>query len=407
MAAVQECCQLIMVRNVERLCELADVRPQDAYLSTSGGFALNCPTNSFLVDSFGFRGLLTPPSANDSGQPLGLGLLGLYGLGAFDRARFRLTAAHHGSPVTDLDGALAEFADWVEATGDYTPERFVADVTSEPVAWVDGGSEIGPRALGNRSLLGDPRSPATKDVLNRWKRRQWWRPVAPIVLAEHVAEWFETNRLSPFMLETAPVRPEVRSRVPAIAHLDGSARYQSLSRDANPRLYQAIEAFYQATGVPVLCNTSLNDKGEPIVDTVAQALTFCIRRGVRVAYLAGRRVVLRPATADRPPPERPRARNVGWFTEQERERDGIWAAWRERGYSLSGMYLLARTPDLRRAAESGEVTPERVNSLADAATGADEVFAQSVQRFGKMFGPGASFKEEFPSPPAGWAELDD
>jgi carbamoyltransferase len=407
MAAVQECCQLIMVRNVQHLCELADVRPRDAYLSTSGGFALNCPTNSFLVNFFGFRGLLTPPCANDSGQPLGLGMLGLYGLRAFDRARFRMTAAHYGSPVTDLEEALAEFASWVEATGDYRPEQFVADVTTEPVAWVDGGSEVGPRALGNRSLLGDPRSPATKDVLNRWKRRQWWRPVAPIVLAEHVAEWFEATRPSPFMLETAQIRQEVRSRVPAIAHLDGSARYQSMSQDVNPRLHQAIEAFRQATGVPILCNTSLNDKGEPIVDTVAQALTFCIRRGVRVAYVAGRRVVLRLASADRPAPERPRDRNVHWFAEQEAERDKIWAAWRDHGYTLSAMYLLARSPDLRLAAASGKVTPVHVNSLADHEAETDRAFAFSVERFGSMFGPGSFFDEQPGEPRARPAELED
>jgi predicted NodU family carbamoyl transferase len=102
----------------------------------------------------------------------------------------------------------------------------------------------------------------TKDLLNEYKQRQWWRPVAPIVMAEYVGDWFAASRNSPYMLEAVQVLPAARDRVPAIVHLDGSARHQVLSQQSDPRLHKAIDAFRQATGVPILCNTSLNDKGE-------------------------------------------------------------------------------------------------------------------------------------------------
>jgi hypothetical protein len=256
-----------------------------------------------------------------------------------------------------------------------------------PLAWVDGAAEIGPRALGHRSILADPRTPASRDALNRCKGRQWWRPVAPIVLAEEAADWFEIDRPSPYMLETAAVRPDAVSRVPAIAHLDGTARLQTLTAAADPQLYAAIAAFHRATGVPVLCNTSLNDKGEPIVNTAAEALTFCVRKGLTVAYVEGRRIALRPAElVSTPPPPGPRPRRLAAFTGQESTRDRIWHEWLGAGYSVEALYLITHNPGLR-AALRNQPDPRRANRLAVLARNEDARFPTAVSRFLAAYAP--------------------
>jgi len=392
MKHVQRACNLIAIRNVELLCRTAGIEPGEAYLSTSGGFALNCPTNTLLLDRFGFRGLLTPPAANDSGQALGLGLLGLHGSGVFDEADFRLGSAHHGSPIRDREQAVAEFAPWIESVTEFDADQFVVDVSDDVIVWVEGPSEMGPRALGHRSLLGDPRSTKVKDLLNGYKQRQWWRPVAPIVLEEYTGEWFVTDRQSPFMLEAVQLRPGAPDRVPAVVHLDGTARHQTLSREVDPLLYRAIDAFRAETGVPILCNTSLNDKGEPIVDTAAQALTFCVNKKIRIAYVDGQRIVLRaepvPPTD---PPAGPRQRAVGYFAGQEPVRDAIWKWWRERGYTDAGIFLLSWSPSIRLDTNA---QPSMVNQLATYYMANDDNFMSLVQSFHRDGGPGSHFIQQ-------------
>ncbi|MGF1425361.1 carbamoyltransferase C-terminal domain-containing protein [Kitasatospora sp. LaBMicrA B282] len=343
MSIVQRCSEIVMVRNIENLCARFGVAPADAYLSISGGFGLNCPTNTYLLDRFGFRGLLTPPCASDSGQALGLGLLGLHNAGLLDGSGFRLHSAYYGSTVSDVEESLDDYEDWIAEVCDYSPEQLVADIVEMPVAWVAGAAEIGPRALGHRSLLGDPRSVVTKDLLNQVKGRQWWRPVAPLVMDDHAAHWFVQGRPSPFMLEAVQVRPERRSEVPAILHLDGSARHQTLARAVNPQLYDALAAFDKETSVPIFCNTSLNDRNEPIVDNARQALNFCIRKGIRVAYLDGRRVALR-ASARRLPPVGPAARSSDFFAADAAAREQAWQEWREGAFSAAEAPHRARPP---------------------------------------------------------------
>jgi carbamoyltransferase len=391
MSAVQECCQVVATRNVTQLCALARIDPRDSYLSMSGGFALNCPTNSQLMDQFGFRGLLAPPCANDSGQAIGLGLMGLYQSGMLRDRDFKFTSAFHGNPLRDADAALREFNRWIQNICDFSSEQFVQDISSSIVAWVDGQAEIGPRALGHRSLLGDPRTAKTKDDLNRVKQRQWWRPVAPIVMSAHAAEWFEQTRPSPYMLEVAQVRESMRRKVPAIVHLDGSARHQTLDPGVDPRLNEALDAFRRATGIPILCNTSLNDKGEPIVDTSAEALTFCIRKGIEVIYLDGRRIGLRnQADCKLEVPAAPRAREGRrFFEDQETSRDAIWNGWFERGYSEAAMFLFSFMPGLRNNLEMGK--PERVNDLAKRYSSNRPRFNALVEGYRGMMGPGSSF----------------
>lgn len=350
---VQDFSSRVAVRNAERLIELGGVDPADAYLAMSGGFALNCPTNSLLIDHFGFRGLLAPPCANDGGQALGMGLLAFAHRGDLEQRAFRFGSAFHGRDRLHVDTALDRWAPWVADVTDFSADVFVADLAAGPVAWVDGAAEVGPRALGHRSLLCDPRTVAAKDRLNEVKRRQWWRPVAPIVLEDAVGEWFVNGRPSPFMLEVFEIRPERRDAVPAIAHLDHTARVQTISRDDDARLYDAIRCFADATGIPIVCNTSLNDKGEPIVDDAVQALNFCLRRGVSVAYLAGRRVALRSAALVQDPvPEGPEPRDRARFEDQAADEQVAWQYWADHGVTSAVLFAIGRLPELRAMVKS-------------------------------------------------------
>lgn len=358
----------VMERNVDGLLARSGVDPTEAWLALAGGYALNCPTNSHLIARYGFRGLLAPPSVGDDGQAVGIGLAAFHKkLGR--RFSFTYPGAYLGREESDVDAALAGFAPYVAEVTPYRPEVAVDDLLAGPVAWFDGPSEVGPRALGNRSLLGDPTTTATKDELNRVKGREWWRPVAPVVLAERVAEWFVDGRPSPYMLETFPVRPERREQVPAIAHLDFSARVQTVDASANPVLHELLRAFERRTGVPMLCNTSLNDKGEPIVDLVAEALNFCLRKRVAVVYVNRRRVVLRDF--DGYPVSGPLPRSQGWFTDPPADRASAVLA-RANPHGLPDLYLhlylrdlaLAERYDLRSAKDVAAVRAELDRRLA-------------------------------------------
>jgi carbamoyltransferase len=393
MKVVQQCCEFIMMRNINALCASCGVSPEDCYLSLSGGFALNCPTNTNLLDRFAFRGLLAPPCPNDSGQSLGLGLLGMHQAGLFEKGDIRIHSAFYGHELSDTAIALAEFEPWVKSVSEFSPVQFVRDITDSVLVWVDGAAEMGPRALGHRSILGDPRSSKVKDLLNGIKGRQWWRPVAPIILADYLADWFEGTRPSPFMLEAVTVRREVHDQVPAILHLDGSARYQTLTRDDSSLLYRAIDAFRSATGVPIVCNTSLNDKGEPIVNTVAEALNFCVRKGISIAYISGRRVLLRvsPDTSVAVP-HFPRQRWVEYFAGQENDRDAIWQSWLDRGYTEASLMIMTGAPEL--SANRTKFPPQRVNQLAARVAEKDDSFVRNLDEFREEHGPGAAFIEQ-------------
>jgi carbamoyltransferase len=153
------------------------------------------------------------------------------------------------------------------------------------VGWFQGRSEFGPRALGNRSILADPRHADMKDILNaRVKHRQPFRPFAPIVLEERAHEIFGDNHDSPYMLMAKHVRPQWKDKIPAVVHVDGTARVQTVNAEQNERLYRLLREFDALTGVPVLINTSFNIKGEPIVETPHDAVACFL--GTGIDYLA-------------------------------------------------------------------------------------------------------------------------
>jgi carbamoyltransferase len=151
------------------------------------------------------------------------------------------------------------------------------------IGWLQGRSEFGPRALGNRSILADPRPAANKDIINAMvKKREGFRPFAPSVLEERLGDFFEPQGVAavPFMVITLQVRPEKRALLGAVTHVDGSARVQSVSRTDNPRYHALIEAFGRLTGVPVVLNTSFNNNAEPIVDSVDDAVACFLTTGI-------------------------------------------------------------------------------------------------------------------------------
>ncbi|MET7426381.1 carbamoyltransferase C-terminal domain-containing protein [Dactylosporangium sp. NPDC005555] len=355
MQLLQSACEAVMIRNVETFLASNSVDLTRVHLALAGGYALNCPTNSMLMERYGFAGLLAPPCANDSGQALGVGLALLHQ--EVPALQFRLGSAYHGGGASDMAAAVAAFAGAVtiDDSGEF-PANFVADVQAAPVAWVVGNSEIGPRALGHRSILADPRRIGSKEQLNLLKGRQWWRPVAPVVLESHVSEWFETDRPSPYMLQTARIRPSRAAQVPAITHLDGSARLQTLTAAGEPLLHRALQTFFEHTGVPMLGNTSLNGPAQPIVQTVQQALSFCADRGIRVCYVDGTRLLVDVRTAAGPAPvyafppaaDRPPARRDAY----------------PHGLTGPDLYHAMTTPDLHQADLSDPDDCARVRTAA-------------------------------------------
>lgn len=283
----------VMKNNINKIALKYGINKEETYLALSGGFALNCPINTKLLVQFKKK-LLAPPCVNDTGISLGVGLWKFY----IDNASFSfsLKNAYWGNRCSEdeINESIKsiKFEPFIAKATGFTTDDVIEDIINEPIIWVSGRAEIGPRALGARSLLGDPRNNKTKDILNEIKQRQWWRPVAPIVMEEAISEWFENAYTTKYMLNTFMIRQEKVELVPAIRHLDGSARIQTLNRDDNAMLYDVLERFYIKTSVPMLCNTSLNDKGEPIINTVNEALHFALKKGIKVVYVDRWRIEL-------------------------------------------------------------------------------------------------------------------
>lgn len=247
-------------------------------LCFAGGTALNCSVNERLLCETPFRSLFIPPTPGDGGTALGCAVYGLTEL-AERRCDFRWRDDYLGPmpDSADIEAALDQADDLlVERHGDMPAlcARMVdllAD--NKALALFQGRSEFGPRALGHRSILADPRSERMRDWINaRVKQREWFRPLAPVVLAERAGEYFDLMHPAPFMQFAVPVTPFGAVRLGATTHTDRSARLQSVGPDDDPLLRALLLAFEARTGVPVLLNTSFNRKDEPIVETPADAV---------------------------------------------------------------------------------------------------------------------------------------
>jgi carbamoyltransferase len=255
-------------------------------LCMAGGVALNCVANGRLAREAGFENVWIQPAAGDDGIAIGCAYYGWLEI-LKQRRSFVMDHSYVGKRYSDRDVAaeLQKFLVRIQVEAKRSDDvcrdtaRLLAD--QQVIGWFQDRSEFGPRALGNRSLLADPRKGEMKDILNsRVKHRQAFRPFAPIVLAERMKEIFEGEEDSPFMLIAKPVRPEWRERIPAIVHVDGTARVQTVREQTNPMLYRLLKEFEALTGVPVLINTSFNIKGEPIVETPQDAVNCFLTTGI-------------------------------------------------------------------------------------------------------------------------------
>jgi carbamoyltransferase len=255
-------------------------RVQSPRLVMAGGVALNCVVNGKIRAETPFEDVWVQPAANDAGTSVGAALWVWNQKLGMPRG-WEMTHAYLG-PDFDAEACAAA----VTAAGlhgktldDGELYEYVAGRIADGavVGWYQGATEFGPRALGNRSIVADPRRADMKDILNaRIKFREAFRPFAPSVLVEATGEWFTQDAPSPFMLMTYGVRPERRAQIPAVTHEDGTARLQTVDRVTNPRYYELIAAFARLTGVPILLNTSLNEN-EPIVCRPEEALA-CFQR---------------------------------------------------------------------------------------------------------------------------------
>lgn len=255
-------------------------------LCIAGGVALNCVANGRIAREGGFPDVWIQPAAGDDGIAIGCAYYGW--LEVLKRPRsFVMEHSYVGKRYSDEEAQRALSKSLVSIQTTQVRSDDIARDTAKLLAdqkvigWFQDRSEFGPRALGNRSLIADPRKPEMKDILNsRVKHRQPFRPFAPIVLYDRAKEVFEGEEDSPFMLVAKNVRPEWRDRIPAIVHVDGTARVQTVREATNPMLYRLLKEFDALTGVPVLINTSFNVKGEPIVETPRDAVICFLTTGI-------------------------------------------------------------------------------------------------------------------------------
>ena len=267
----------------------------------SGGVAFNCVANGKIFAATPFEQIYVHPAAGDAGLAVGAAYFVWHQLLGKPRS-FMMDHAYWGPGYTpgEIRSAVQSSA---VSQGGFTivdlPEeelrRRTAGIIAEGkiLGWYQGRAEWGPRALGNRSIVADPRRPEMKDILNRRiKHRESFRPFAPSILAEKTAEWFEQSHPSPFMTMAYAVKPEMRDKIPAPTHVDGTGRLQTVTATANPRYWKLISEFARQTGVPVVLNTSFNDN-EPIVCRPEEAID-CFERTQMDALALGDFLITRP-----------------------------------------------------------------------------------------------------------------
>ncbi|HEU4835832.1 MAG TPA: carbamoyltransferase C-terminal domain-containing protein, partial [Pyrinomonadaceae bacterium] len=270
---------LYLVKHLRGLCHSDN-------LCYAGGVALNSVANERIIRESGFRNVYIMAAAEDSGTAIGAAYHGLWQLTQHNSRRPIL----HDAPGRDYTNADVSAAlNGSENVNVVNSTNVISDAVDllcdgKIIGWFNGGSELGPRALGQRSILCDPRQPDAKDTLNRRvKMREPFRPFAPAVLLEEAANWFDfegTTPESPFMLRVVDVKPEKRNEVPAIVHVDGTGRIQTLTRENNGRFYDLVRKFHEKTGVPILLNTSFNRMGQPIIETPADAIACLLNTGL-------------------------------------------------------------------------------------------------------------------------------
>lgn len=256
-------------------------------LAVSGGVGQNSSMNGKILNSGLFEEVFVPSFAGDSGCAYGAAAYVAHQLQP-DLPFKKVTHAYWGTPINDDEVAdtLAPWQKFVTVEKMAARSELVSDliIDGAVIGWVQGRSEFGPRALGNRSIIADPRVASHKETINAMiKMRESYRPFAPSVLAERARDFFEVPGKQdefPFMSFVLNVRPEWREQLPAITHVDGSARLQTVNKADNPRYWELIETFGRKTGIPILLNTSFNNNAEPIVDSIDDAVVCYLTSGL-------------------------------------------------------------------------------------------------------------------------------
>jgi predicted NodU family carbamoyl transferase len=249
-------------------------------LCLAGGVALNCAMNQRIRTELGVGRIFVQPGANDAGTSLGAALEAHWDITG-EAVPFEMDNAYLGPGYTDdeIEAVLKAWGLPYDRVEDIATEAAERIVDGHIVCWFQGRLEFGPRALGARSILSDPRDIKMKERVNVIKGRQWWRPFGPSILAGHEADWFLTPFETPFMLFTLPVRPEKVDQIPAVTHVDDTTRPQSVTERANPLYHRLISKFYERTGVPMVTNTSFNTAFEPIVCSPQEAISSFLQLG--------------------------------------------------------------------------------------------------------------------------------
>jgi len=260
-----------------------------------GGVALNAVANRRLLTDGLYENIYIQPAAGDNGIAIGCAYYGWLEVMKRERVMHSSRSIFLGrSYSTEVIDSMLEKRDGpylVLRSDDYIRSTAQLLADGKIVAWFQGGSEFGPRALGNRSILADARRPEMRDMINRYiKDREDFRPFAPSVLREEASVYFECDYESPYMILVAPVRPQFRGLIPSVVHEDCSARVQTVTEEFNPAYYRLLQECKKLTGIGLLLNTSLNKRGQPIIETPEQAWTLFVETAIDALMIEGRLV---------------------------------------------------------------------------------------------------------------------
>ena len=256
----------------------------------SGGYGLNCVANYYYLDNLPDDvEIYVEPVSNDCGTAMGAALLQWYEMSGDTQVRPQVDTLYDGFKYNYTDENIQSITKRYNAElTDASAEDVIDLITNKNiVSMFQGKSESGPRALGNRSILYDPTDPNGKDHVNEVKRREYFRPFAGSILEEDVHEWFELRGMesSPTMMYAVNCQPGIEEKIPAIIHVDGTCRIQTVNREQNPHYYDIIKAFKERTGCPIIFNTSFNLGGEPLVETLEDALWTLQESDIEYCYL--------------------------------------------------------------------------------------------------------------------------
>jgi len=288
-AALQECLDRVMLH----VCGFYGAATGSRKLALAGGVALNCTANGHLLKSGLFDEIYVQPAAGDDGAALGAALLRAAQGGEVCNRRFPTPFLGPSHSMDEIEAALAEFGHRVEIHRSQDLAETCAEAAhliaeGRVIAWYRGRMEFGPRALGHRSILADPGRPEMRDRINAMvKMREAFRPFAPAVSLEQVHRWFEVPAGTelPYMITTVDVREEYRAQLPAITHVNGSARVQTVSASDNAEFHALLKAVGKTSGREMVLNTSFNVKGQPIVNTPREAIETFLGTGIEYLFL--------------------------------------------------------------------------------------------------------------------------